>query len=115
MVWSIPTTFTPPPSSTGSLLGIHLSFNPEVLAVFGHESENARAIIQAKDLGIPPSVVRVCPSAAASKEFPEIGGEAVTGTIFTAPFTAYNPDPKVQEFVKFGATIVLQRPPVAQQ
>jgi branched-chain amino acid transport system substrate-binding protein len=75
--------------------------NPEVLAIFGHESENARGIIQAKDLGIPTSVIRVCPSAAASKEFPEIGGDAVAGTIYTAPFTAYNPDPEVQKFVKF--------------
>jgi len=74
--------------------------DPEVLVMAGHEVEMARAITQAYDIGLSKDILKAGFSSMSSKEYASTAGQAAVGSIFMSTFSAGNPDPRVQSFVK---------------
>ena len=74
---------------------------PEVLLISGLMGELARGIKQSFEVGIPRSITRVHTSAASVSEVPALTGDDIIGSTYVAAFSASNPDPKIQKFVKW--------------
>ncbi len=75
--------------------------DPDVLLFSGLMGELARGIKQSYEVGIPREITRVHTSAASVAEVPDLAGDDIIGSTYVAAFTASNPDPKIQEFVKW--------------
>jgi branched-chain amino acid transport system substrate-binding protein len=70
--------------------------NPDGLVLFGMPTEGSAAAIQARDLGIKVplfGIITLC-----YKEYIEMGGKAVEGTVVPTGFIPDNPEPNVQKF-----------------
>jgi branched-chain amino acid transport system substrate-binding protein len=72
--------------------------NPDGLVLFAMPTEGSAAAIQARDLGINVPLFGII--ALSYKEYIEMGGKAVEGTVVPSTFVPENPDPQV---VKFNA------------
>ena len=70
--------------------------NPDGLVLFAMPTEGSAAAIQAKDLGIKVPLFGII--AMSYKEYIEMGGKAVEGTVVPTTFIPDNPDPVVQRF-----------------
>ena len=72
------------------------SENPDGLVLFAMPTEGSAAAIQARDLGIKVPLFGII--ALAYKEYIEMGGKAVEGTVVPTDFIPDNPEPNVQKF-----------------
>jgi branched-chain amino acid transport system substrate-binding protein len=70
--------------------------NPDGLVLFAMITEGSAAAIQARDLGIKVPLFGII--ALSFKEYIEMGGKAVEGTVIPTTFIPENPDPVVQKF-----------------
>lgn len=76
------------------------SQTPDALALFLHEAESARAIVQARAVGIDPSVVRAGASTLSSKEFPTLAANAADGVLFTGTFNPFDTRDDIKAYSK---------------
>ncbi len=74
------------------------SANPDVIMIPGYYSQIGLIAKQAKSLGI--TVPLIGGDAWSDSQLVAIGGSAVDGAYFTDHFSAENPDPKIQAFLK---------------
>jgi branched-chain amino acid transport system substrate-binding protein len=70
--------------------------NPDGLVLFAMPTGGSAAAIQARDLGINVPLFGII--ALCYKEYIEMGGKAVEGTVGPSTFVPDNPDPHVQKF-----------------
>ncbi len=70
--------------------------NPDGLILFAMPTEGSAAAIQARDMGITVPLFGII--ALHYKEFAEMGGKAVEGTVMPTTFVYDRPDPAVQKF-----------------
>src|SRR5271154_5467444 len=74
------------------------SANPDVIMIPGYYSQIGLIAKQARALGI--TVPLIGGDAWSDSQLVAIGGSAVDGAYFTDHFSAENPDPKIQDFLK---------------
>jgi branched-chain amino acid transport system substrate-binding protein len=74
------------------------SANPDVIMIPGYYSQIGLIAKQARALGI--TVPLIGGDAWSDSQLVAIGGSAVDGSYFTDHFSAENPDPRIQEFLK---------------
>jgi branched-chain amino acid transport system substrate-binding protein len=74
------------------------SANPDVIMIPGYYSQIGLIAKQAKSLGITAPMIGG--DAWSDSQLVAIGGSAVDGAYFTDHFSAENPDPRIQDFLK---------------
>jgi branched-chain amino acid transport system substrate-binding protein len=82
--------------------------DPEVVIVPGYYTEAALIVKQARELNMNMPIVGG--DGWDSNKLTEIGGEAMNNTYFSTSFTADNPDPIVQNFVREYQRLYGERP-----
>jgi len=80
---------------------------PDIILIYGYYSEVALICKQVKqyDIQIP-----LLGTGYNSPKLIELGGDAVNGIMFTTPFTAANPDTKIQAFIEKYVKLYNQTP-----
>lgn len=81
--------------------------NPDVIFLYGYYAEVALICKQVKQYDIRAPLIGTGYN---SPKLLELGGDAVNGLIFSTPFTAANPDQKVQDFIAKYKKIANQDP-----
>ena len=75
--------------------------DPDALMLSDQPPGIVLGVRQSYEVGIPRSVTRLHTSAAAVTETAVLAGDLIEGSTFVTTFSADNPDPKIQKFVKW--------------